>query len=86
MRAWLVAAMLLGFADVAVAGTFGGFSADESTYLEGSQICKPLAKGEAVPKCARADARTRAKAGFRKPAAVRGQGAYSATASGTKLT
>jgi hypothetical protein len=72
---------------LAEAGSFGGFSTDEKAYLDGTdQICAPLGKGDAVPSCKKIDARARAAAGFRKPAAVRGKGAFSAAASGTKLT
>jgi len=68
------------------AGPFGGFSADEASYLVGTDwICKPLTGNAAQPSCAKSDARARAAARFSKPPAVRGAGAYVASASGTKV-
>lgn len=71
----------------ALADSFGGFSADETRYLVGRDtVCKPLAPGdEGAPSCGSIDTRGRAEARFSKPAALRGRGAYSASASGTTL-
>jgi hypothetical protein len=76
-------------ASAAHAGAFGGFSADEKTYLEGTdQICRPVPAGArlAAPSCDKAEPDTIAAGKFRKPAAQSGpRAAFRATARGNDL-
>jgi len=82
LRLAIVAAVTLACA-TSSAAPFGGFSADETSYLVGTDwICTPIAGDVGEPRCAKADARKRAQAGFKKPTALRGSGAFVASASG----
>ena len=74
-----------GLAATAAAGTFGGFSKDGKSYLDGSdRICQP-AKGGA-PVCRKAAKDEVTKLGFRMGTPQRGQGAtIAAEASGSAI-
>jgi hypothetical protein len=86
-------AVLLLASPTASAGTFGGFSKNETVYLNGShQVCKPipLAKlgtsSSAGPKCSSADAQAVARHQFKRLPAQRGVTAdFRAVASGMSL-
>lgn len=74
----------------ASAGVFGGFSADENSYLRGTdQVCLPIPAGArtAVATCKAASTEEVAKATYRKTKPETGPRArYSAKASGSDLT
>lgn len=74
----------------ASAGVFGGFSADETRYLRGTdQVCAPIPAGArtGAPTCNPAKTEDIARAKFRKTTAESGPRArYTATARGTDLT
>jgi hypothetical protein len=74
-----------GLAATAAAGTFGGFSRDGRSYLDGSdRICQPAKAG--APVCRKAAKEEVSKLGFRMGTPQRGQGAtISAEASGSAI-
>ncbi|HUH00463.1 MAG TPA: hypothetical protein VML75_00630 [Kofleriaceae bacterium] len=86
----LVAVGSLVLAAPASAGVFGGFSADETRYLRGTdQVCAPIPAGArtGAATCKPASTEDIARAKFRKTTAESGPRArYTATASGTDVT
>jgi hypothetical protein len=92
-------AILAGGAALAAAGPFGGFSADQTRYLNGrDQVCTPVrvsapgsgpgpAASQATPACEAADERRIAALAFRRGAMQQGTRAeYEASARGTEIT
>jgi hypothetical protein len=86
----LIAMAGLVLAAPASGGVFGGFSADENSYLRGSdQLCLPIPGGArtAVPTCKKGSTEEIAGMKFRAPAPESGPRArFTATSSGTELT
>jgi hypothetical protein len=92
-------AILAAGAEPAAAGPFGGFSADQTRFLNGrDQVCAPLrvsvpgpgaspASSQATPACEAADDRRIAAMTFRRGAVQQGTRAeYEASARGTEIT
>ena len=84
---FVVAVVAVGGAGPATADPFGGFSRDQTCYLDGAdRVCSPVATGDAAPSCTRVTPEGIARLGFAKAAPQRGTDAsVTAEAAGTVL-
>jgi hypothetical protein len=74
---WFVGAVVaVGLAGRASADPFGGFSRDQTCYLDGAdRVCAPVAPGDATPSCAKVTPEGIAKLGFTRGTPQRGAAA-----------
>ncbi|HUS66393.1 MAG TPA: hypothetical protein VMZ28_17770 [Kofleriaceae bacterium] len=84
---FVVAVVAVGGAGPATADPFGGFSRDQTCYLDGAdRVCSPVAPGDAAPSCTRVTPEGIARLGFARAAPQRGTDAsVTAEAAGNVL-